>query len=344
MEYRANSHDFAVVVDSLYAANRFSEQPRTHRVIEQIRFGESLRMLNHGRDKRTIGYADACNQSSLRRVPIDERLRWCNRLLLVADRFSIDSTSRQPASIVSEWPRRRSSSSGDSQPLRFMEISEAQYQRIASSLPRQRGNVKLNNLQLLNALLYVAEHGCKWRGLPKRFGHWHTIYTRMNRWSKSGVLDQVFEQLQREQIVRIRIESVSLDSHHRQSPSRRHRRVKKNGPQAIGKSRSGWTTKIHMVAADARTAITFALSPGQASDTIEGRKLLGGIGPLPAPLHLVMDRAYEDNETLQLALDFGLRQPAPCVMAISQHLSARHHFTITFQGPTTRASLKDDLG
>ena len=93
-----------------------------------------------------------------------------------------------------------------------MEITEAQYRRIASSLPRQRGNVRLNNLQLLNALLYVAEHGCKWRGLPKRFGNWHTIYTRMNRWSKSGVLDQVFEQLQREQIVRIRIEAVSLDS------------------------------------------------------------------------------------------------------------------------------------
>jgi transposase len=66
-----------------------------------------------------------------------------------------------------------------------------------------------------------------------------------------------------------------------------------------------------MVAADARTAITFALSPGQASDTVEGRKLLGGIGPLPAPLHLIMDRAYEDNETLQLALDFGFIPVVP---------------------------------
>jgi len=27
--------------------------------------------------------------------------------------------------------------------------------------------------------------------------------------------------------------------------------------------------------------------------------------PLPALLHLVMDGAYEDNQTLQLALDFG---------------------------------------
>ena len=60
-----------------------------------------------------------------------------------------------------------------------------------------------------------------------------------------------------------------------------------------------------MVAADARTAITFALSPGQASDAVEGRALLGGLGPLPAPLYLILDQAYEDNTTLQLALDFG---------------------------------------
>ena len=60
-----------------------------------------------------------------------------------------------------------------------------------------------------------------------------------------------------------------------------------------------------MVAANARTAITFALSPGQASDAVEGRELLGGIGPLPAPLHLIMDGAYDDDTTLQLVLDFG---------------------------------------
>ncbi len=93
-----------------------------------------------------------------------------------------------------------------------MEITEAQYERIADCLPVQRGNVSLTNLQVLNAILYVAEHGCKWRGLPERFGNWHTIYTRMNRWSKNGVLDRVFERLQEAQIVRIKIEAVSLDS------------------------------------------------------------------------------------------------------------------------------------
>ena len=93
-----------------------------------------------------------------------------------------------------------------------MEITEAQFARIESDLPLQRGNVRVTNLQFLNALLYVAEQGCKWRGLPKRFGPWHTIYTRMNRWSKNGVLDQVFERLQKEQIIRIKIEAVKMDS------------------------------------------------------------------------------------------------------------------------------------
>ena len=58
-----------------------------------------------------------------------------------------------------------------------MEITAKQYEKIKDSLPIQRGNVKLQNLEVLNAILYVAEQGCKWRGLPSRFGNWHSIYT-----------------------------------------------------------------------------------------------------------------------------------------------------------------------
>jgi transposase len=93
-----------------------------------------------------------------------------------------------------------------------MEITAEQFKRIEPFLPVQRGNVSLSNLAVVNAILYVAENGCKWRALPRRFGNWHTIYTRMNRWAKAGVLDRLFEQLQRQQLVRIKIEAVSLDS------------------------------------------------------------------------------------------------------------------------------------
>ena len=94
----------------------------------------------------------------------------------------------------------------------------------------------------------------------------------MNRWSKNGVLDRVFEYLQREPIVRIKLEAVSMDS----TMVKVHpvgTGAPKNSPQSIGRSRGGWTTKIHMVAADARTAITFSLTPEKAHNTPEGRKL-----------------------------------------------------------------------
>jgi transposase len=93
-----------------------------------------------------------------------------------------------------------------------MEIIQRQYERITDCFSKQRGNVNHDNLKILNAILYVAENGCKWRSLPKSFGNWHTVYTRMNRWSKNGVLDRIFERLQHAQLLRVRIEVVSLDS------------------------------------------------------------------------------------------------------------------------------------
>ena len=93
-----------------------------------------------------------------------------------------------------------------------MEITHAQFKIIEDLLPLQRGNVRLPNIQVLNAVLYVAEHGCKWRGLPKKFGNWHSIYTRANRWAKKGVLDRVFCALQENKAIHLELDHVSLDS------------------------------------------------------------------------------------------------------------------------------------
>ena len=69
--------------------------------------------------------------------------------------------------------------------------------------------------------------------------------------------------------------------------------------------------KMHLVAADDRTAITFALSPGQAHDAPAGRELLTRMGPQTTQPALVMDRAYEGHETRQLAFDLGFVPVVP---------------------------------
>ena len=40
-----------------------------------------------------------------------------------------------------------------------MEITPEQFKRIEHCFPVQRGNVSLSNLKVVNAMLYVAEHG-----------------------------------------------------------------------------------------------------------------------------------------------------------------------------------------
>ena len=93
-----------------------------------------------------------------------------------------------------------------------MKITANEFKAVEKLLPKQRGNVTITNLQVLNAILYVAEHGCKWRGLPRKFGNWHTIYTRANRWAKRDVLEQVFAGLQENDTINIQVDHVSLDS------------------------------------------------------------------------------------------------------------------------------------
>ena len=93
-----------------------------------------------------------------------------------------------------------------------MKLTIEQFGKISHYLPRQRGNVSMSNYQLVNAILYVTENGCKWRALPEKFGNWHTVYVRMNRWSKSGVIKRLFEALQTEGIIRIKMETVCMDS------------------------------------------------------------------------------------------------------------------------------------
>lgn len=122
----------------------------------------------------------------------------------------------------------------------------------------------------------------------------HHPSTPMNRWSKSGVLDRVFAQLQHAHIICVKIKAVALDS-----------TLVKIYPGWHGGVRKTARKPLAGPATDARTALTFALSSGQAHDASEGRKLLQRFGGRPCPIPLLMDRAYEGDATRQLAVNLG---------------------------------------
>ena len=73
---------------------------------------------------------------------------------------------------------------------------------------------------------------------------------------------------------RIKVEVCALASASRKVPPGETGASKNGGLQAIGRSRGGLATRIHLVAANARMAFCFACSPGQAADGSEGRRLI----------------------------------------------------------------------
>lgn len=137
-----------------------------------------------------------------------------------------------------------------------MELTREHLERIKDSLPVERGNVSMEALNFLNAVLYVAENGCKWRRLPERFGNWHTIYTRMNRWSKKGVWDRMFVRLQQEGVLRLELKIVSLDSTsvkvHPDGTGAEKKTVRRRSanPEAAGTPRFIWLPRMMSMPSD----------------------------------------------------------------------------------------------
>ena len=144
------------------------------------------------------------------------------------------------------------------------QITAKQYPKIRPLLPVQRGNVRISNIDFINAVLYVLENGCKWRALPERFGKWQTVYARFRRWFSSGVLERLFAALREQEAVGEDADCFDLDGASAEVHPDGTGARKTNGPQSIGKSRGGWYAKIPMVSASPRQAMIFRLSDGQS--------------------------------------------------------------------------------
>lgn len=78
------------------------------------------------------------------------------------------------------------------------DLTNEQWERIQGLLPRpqtKRGRPSQDHRPLLNGILWVLRTGAPWRDIPERYGKWITIYSRFQRWRKSGTWDKLFAQL-----------------------------------------------------------------------------------------------------------------------------------------------------
>ena len=84
--------------------------------------------------------------------------------------------------------------------------------RVAHLLPRQRGNVAVDNYRFVNALLWMCRTGAPWRDLPECYGKWITVCRRFNRWSGNGAMERLSAALQEERIIAVEVWVLAMDS------------------------------------------------------------------------------------------------------------------------------------
>ena len=81
------------------------------------------------------------------------------------------------------------------------ELSDGQWARVEPFVPggrKGRRGPRSDNRRFVNALIWMARSGGRWRDLPERYGPYQTVKRRYYRWIDNGVLDQLFEALAQE--------------------------------------------------------------------------------------------------------------------------------------------------
>ncbi len=108
----------------------------------------------------------------------------------------------------------------------------------------RRGDKGRDDRKFLEALHYFTIHNITWRALPAEFGSWNSIWKRFWRLSRSGVFETFFEALASLSERAHLVQMFELDRHPRACVGGRRKRGQDG--EALGRSRGGFSTKIHL--------------------------------------------------------------------------------------------------
>jgi len=79
------------------------------------------------------------------------------------------------------------------------ELTDEQWEKLEPLLPPQKprtGRPNKDHRTVINGILWILKTGAQWEDLPERYGSPKTVSSRLYRWRKAGVWDQVLAQLQ----------------------------------------------------------------------------------------------------------------------------------------------------
>jgi len=138
--------------------------------------------------------------------------------------------------------------------------------------------------------VWLATTGVPWRDLDASFGPWKTIYNRFRNWALRGWWNDLFRGTPVEEKVGSILDATIVRAHQDSAGAR-------GGPAAncLGRSRGGFSTKLHAVVSLHGQPIELRLTPGQQHEATIAEELLDFVHGD----HCLADGGYDADRILE---------------------------------------------
>lgn len=169
-------------------------------------------------------------------------------------------------------------------------INEVAWSKILNFLKNFKGiyvGHNLNCKKFIEAVYWMVRTGAQWRELPEKYGKWNSVFSRFNSWAKKQVWDKLLHFCTEDPD----LEYVTIDA----TIVRAHACAAGYGKQAeegLGRSKGGFTSKIHAKVDALGNPLKIIITPGQRNDITQADALLQDV----FNAHVIADKGYSSKE------------------------------------------------
>lgn len=181
-------------------------------------------------------------------------------------------------------------------------LSDAQWQQIEVFLPTngRRGGQWNDHRTTIDGILWALSDGGRWRNVPAEFGSWQSAYDRFRRWTRNGLWDRILLHLQARKIASgeidwslFCIDGTVIRAHQSAAGAGQDGPAGEPEDHALGRSKGGFGTKLHLVCDGEGTPLAVAIGPGQEHETQQAIAVLEDALSWPEqPAKVAGDKGY----------------------------------------------------
>lgn len=214
-------------------------------------------------------------------------------------------------------------------------VSDEVWAVIGPLFPAWKGNGRpvADRRLVVEGTAWKFRTGAPWRDLPERFGNWNTVFKNFDRWAKDGTWTRVLEHVQTvptpsatstgsRQLTPRSCASTSTARHFpatQGEPSNYMKLGHEPPDHAIGRSRGGLTSKLHMATDGKGRMLSAVLTAGNINDTTMMATTLEQIRvprpgrgrPRTRPDRLLADKGYTSKANRTWLADRGIKATIP---------------------------------